>query len=274
MKKFILLLLISSSFACAFAQVADSAKRKVNLQGAVNFRDLGGYATKDGHHVKWEKLYRSADMSKLTDADMAVLQSKNIAYDVDLRGTQESKQAPDRLNPNTDYTLCPAGSDDANGSLMSHLATAKGKQGDSLITAYYSNTQYLSARYKPFFNKLLNLSEDKSLVYHCTAGKDRTGIGSALLLYALGVPYKTIMEDYLASNYYRMAENEKSVKGMVQFLHVDEGVARDVLSVKKQYLDATFTAINKQYGSVDAFLKNEIGLDAAKIKQLKKQFLQ
>jgi len=257
-----------------FGQVADSAKRKINLQGAVNFRDLGGYTTKDGHHVKWGKLYRSADMSKLTDTDLAELKKLNIAYDVDLRGTEESKEAPDRINPNTDYILCPAGSDEANNNLMKRLATAKGNQGDSLIVAYYSNTAPLAARYKPFFDKLLTMPDDKSLVFHCTAGKDRTGIGAALLLYSLGVPYNTLMSDYLASNYYRAAENQTKTKQMVLFMHIDEGVAKDVLSVKKQYLDATFAAITKQYGSVDSFLLGPVGLDAAKISVLKKKFLQ
>jgi protein-tyrosine phosphatase len=213
-------------------------------------------------------------MSKLTDADLAVLNKLNIAYDVDLRGTQESKQAPDRLNPNTDYILCPAGSDDANNNLMKTLAIAKGNQGDSLLTVYYSNTAPLADRYKPFFDKLLSLPDDKSLVFHCTAGKDRTGIGAALLLYSLGVPYDTFMSDYLASNYYRAAETAKTTQQMLQFMHMDAAVAKDVLSVKKTYLDATFTAIVKQYGSVDNFLKGPVGLDDAKIKILKKKFLE
>ena len=257
----------------ANAQIIDSAQRKVNLQGAVNFRDLGGYATKDGHHLKWGEIYRSADMSKLTDHDLAELYQRNIAYDVDLRGTEESKQAPDRLNPNTDYILCPAGSDHANGDLLKSLAKIK-TGGDSVMASYYSNTTYLADRYKPFFNKLLNLPADKSLVFHCTAGKDRTGIGAALLLYSLGIPYETIVQDYEASNYYRSAENAKAVKGMVTMMNINEGVAKDVLSVKKEYLDATFNAIKQQYGSVDNFLKNQIGLDDHDIQTLKDKFLE
>jgi len=252
------------------AQIADSAKRKVELQGAVNFRDLGGYTTKDGHHVKWGKIYRSADMSKLTDQDLATLAERKITYDVDLRGTQESKQAPDRMNPNTDYILCPAGSDNVGNMMQSF----KGKtHGDSIMVDYYSNTTYLADRYKPFFGKLLAMPEDKSLVFHCTAGKDRTGIGAALLLYSLGVPYETIMKDYEASNYYRAAENEKMAKQMVQFMKVNEGVAKDVVAVKKEYLDATFTAIKKQYGSIDNYLKTQVGLTDNDIEALKAKFL-
>lgn len=102
---------------------------------------------------------------------------------------------------------------------------------------------------------------------------DRTGIAAALLLYSLGVPYNTIVSDYLATGYYRTAENKKTIAAMVQYMHIDENVAMDMLSVKKEYLDASFTTINKQYGSVDNFLQNEIGLDADKIKTLRKKFL-
>ena len=253
------------------AQVADSAQRHVVLKGAANFRDLGGYETTDGHHVKWGQIYRSADISKLTDSDLTVLKQKNISYDVDLRGHQEARQAPDRLNPGMDYILLPAGSDGINWmKTISHL---KGRGGDSLMIAYYSNTDSLALRYKPFFDKLLALPAGESLVFHCSAGKDRTGIGAALLLYALGVPYETIMNDYLASNYYRKDVNVKMM-GQMTAMHIDPEVAKSMMGAKKEDLDATFNAITKRYGSVDVYLRTQIGLDDEKIALLKKKFLE
>ena len=269
MKRYLMILAASTITCQSFAQVADSAKRHVVLQGAANFRDIGGYETKDGRHVKWGEIYRSADISKLTDADLEVLKEKKITYDVDLRGHQEQAQAPDKLNPGMDYILLPAGSDNLN-NWMKGIANVKGKGGDSLMVVFYSNTDSLAARYKPFFSKLLGLPTDQSLVFHCTAGKDRTGIGAALLLYSLGVPYNTIMKDYLATNYYRTAENQRSINGM----HIDKEVATDMLQAKKEYLDATFTAIKKQYGSVDNYLRTQIGLDDNKISILKSKFLE
>ncbi len=228
----------------------------------------------DGHHVKWGKVYRSADISKLTDADLAELKKRKITYDVDLRGQQESRQAPDRLNPNTNYSLCPAGSDSLN-NWMKIIASLKGKEaGDSTMNIFYSNTTYLADRYKPFFNKLLSLPADQSLLFHCTAGKDRTGIGAALLLYSLGVPYSTIVADYTATNYYRMNENKKAEDAMVNAMHIDKDVATEMMQAKKEYLDATFSAINRQFGSVDNFLRVQIDLDNQKVKQLKAKFLE
>jgi|EP01037_Dinobryon_pediforme_P008349 protein-tyrosine phosphatase len=275
MKKYLFTLSVFFIAVNVFGQVADSAKRHVVLQGVANFRDLGGYATADGHHVKWGKIYRSADISKLTADDLEVLRKLNITYDVDLRGHQESAQAPDKLNPNTDYILCPAGSDSLS-TMMQGLSKVKGKkQADSLFIAdFYGKTTYLTDRYKPFFGKLINLPADQSLVFHCTAGKDRTGIGAALFLYSLGVPYKTIVADYTATNYYRKDENEKASKSMVTYMHLDKDVAGEMMLAKKEYLDATFAAIIKQYGSVDNFLKNQLGLDDQKLKTLKESYLE
>src|SRR5580704_6801184 len=132
MKNKILLIVALFFSANSFAQVADSAKRHVVLQGAANFRDLGGYETADGHHVKWGEIYRSADISKLTDSDLAVLKNRNISYDVDLRGHREQAQAPDRMNPGTDYILLPAGSDGI-GDWMKSITHVKGNAGDSLM---------------------------------------------------------------------------------------------------------------------------------------------
>ena len=273
MKKSILLSAIILITANAFAQVADSAKRHVVLQGAANFRDMGGYTTTDGHHVKWGEIYRSADISKLTDADLAVLKQKNITYDVDLRGHRESAQAPDKLNPGMDYILLPAGSDNLD-NWMKSISTIKGTAGDSLMIVFYTKTDSLALRYKPFFDKLLGLPADQALVFHCTAGKDRTGIGAALLLYSLGVPYDTIVQDYVATNYYRAAVNQRSANAMVQQMHIDKDVANSMMLAKKEYLDATFNAIKQQYGSVDNYLRTQIGLDDTKIALLKKKFLE
>lgn len=269
MKQLLNLFLLLPAFA--IAQVSDSTQRQIKLQGASNARDLGGYKTKDGHHVKWDKIYRSADISKLSPADMDTQQQRNFTYVVDFRGTKEAQAAPDKLNANTDYILCPAGSEQNMADWIKKLATLQ-SGGDSMMIVFYGNTEFLAARYKPFFEKLLVVPHNKALLFHCTAGKDCTGIGAALLLYALGVPYKTIMADYLASNIYRQASNENMVAQMVK-AHMNELVAKDISTVKVQYLAATFAAINKQYGSIDNFLNGPVGLDKSKTNLLKKKFL-
>ena len=255
----------------ALPQIADSAVRHVPLKGAVNFRDLGGYTTGDGHHVKWKVLYRSADISRLTPDDLDTLRARHIVYDVDLRGVAESAQAPDKVNAGTDYILCPAGSDSTN-TMFQHLAGMQ-QGGDSLMLVFYKNTTYLTPRYKPFFGKLMAMPEGDALVFHCTAGKDRTGIAAALLLYALGVPYETIRRDYEATNYYRAAENEATI-GRITAMHISEPVARALFSAKGDYLDATFDAIRAQYGSVERYLTEQLGLNEEKLAILRTKYLE
>ena len=272
MRKLIFFFLLPLSHA-AISQVADSSIRRVPLEGAINFRDLGGYATTDGHHVKWHMIYRSADISKLTPADLDTLRARHIVYDVDLRGVQESAKAPDKLNPGTDYILCPAGSDSLNAAMFRHLAGMT-TGGDSLMLVWYRNTAYLTPRYKPFFAKLIGIPSGDALVFHCTAGKDRTGIAAALVLYALGVPYETIRQDYEATNYYRAGDNDKVMGSMTAGMHIGEPVVRAMMSANGQYLDATFDAIRTQYGSVDRYLAGQLGLDQQAIVKLREKYLE
>ena len=145
---------------------------------------------------------------------------------------------------------------------------------DSGLVPFYSDIHALGDRYRPLFDELLAVSTDSAVLFHCTAGKDRTGIAAALILYALDADEKKIMEDYLASNYYRKNENEKSIQGMMSFYKLDEATARNLTGVKEDYLAATFTAIKSQYGSIDNYLEEVMGLTPARKEQLRKKFVE
>ncbi|MDE1190778.1 MAG: tyrosine-protein phosphatase [Arachidicoccus sp.] len=272
MKKYLIILIAAFPFFGS-AQITDSAKREVKLQGAVNFRDLGGYQTKDGKHVKWGKIYRSAALNNLTEEDLQTLENLKIAVDADFRGPYEVSLAPDRIPGNVHRISLPAGSKDAGKpSNLKQMLSAKDK--DSGIIAFYSNTSILRDRYKPVFDSLLSISPDSALLFHCSAGKDRTGIGAALVLYVLGVQQETIWNDYLASNYYRRNTIIKDSAQMVNVFHISPDQAKNLAGVKREYLQATYDAINKQYGSLDNFLKQDLGLNNSKIKELRRKYLE
>jgi protein-tyrosine phosphatase len=249
-----------------------ACSREIKLQGAINFRDFGGYLTKEGKQVKFGKLYRSADISKLTDKDLEILSKLKIQMICDLRGEKEAASAPDRVPENAKDILMPAGSENV-GSTNSYLRQLKRESSaDSMLIAMYSRTDHLQKKYKPVFDELLRLESDNALLIHCTAGKDRTGIGAALILYALGVDEQTIFQNYEATNYYRRTVNEQFVKQMITGGATEQS-ARKLMAADPKYLSATFTVIKKQYGSVEMFLEKEFGLDAEKIKKLKDKFL-
>jgi len=168
--------------------------------------------------------------------------------------------------------LLSAGSENvgAPGSFMKYLKNPTA--ADSMIMAMYKRTDHLSKKYKPMFDQLLTLETDKALMFHCTAGKDRTGVGAALILYALDVSEEVIFQDYEATNFYRKNGDEKMIKGMLA-MGISEPAARSVMAAKPEYLKAAFDAIKAQYGTIDAFLEKEIGLDAGRRKHLQSNLL-
>jgi protein-tyrosine phosphatase len=268
MKQLLFCVFFSISFFQLQAQVADSSLREVKLQGAVNFRDLGGYKNKDGKKVKTGLLYRSAALNTLTDADIAKVAALNIKYDFDFRGPYEVKTAPDKIPVGTTRISLPAGSENVGDSnYMKNMG--RYMKSDSFLLSFYTVLTPFKDRYAPLFDSLLANKNASPILFHCTAGKDRTGIAAALILYALGVDEETIFNDYEATNYYRRNENAKQIAQMAKYFGMDEKVATSMMSAKKEYIQATFTTIKAQYGTIDNYLDKVMGLNTKKIKQLK-----
>jgi protein-tyrosine phosphatase len=275
MKKLLLLLSLSTP---ALAQTATDTvvfnpKRAVTLQGGSNFRDLGGYPANGGKHIKWGHIYRSADISKLTDTDLQTLQSRHVALVCDLRGPQEYAAAPDRLPAGAKRIELPAGSEKIDPRLMS--GGSKSINRDSLMRAVYTNLSFFQAKYKPMFDELLTLDNSEALLFHCSAGKDRTGIGAALVLSALGVDRKTILKDYAATDVYWQAGREQTLQRMAKAGMSAEAVeaVRPMMAANPAYLAGTFAAIDKQYGSVDKYLAKEMDLTPKKLAALRAKYL-
>jgi len=266
--KQLLILLACALPAAAQAQLIDSNQRVVRMQGAVNFRDVGGYKTSDGRSVKWGRVFRSADISHLTDQDMQVMENKHIHTVIDFRGVKESQQAPDHLLPNTDYTLSPAGSDSLPGTAQ---MAAMVKQG-GFLEKFYSNTQYFGDRYRPLFQKLVVLPEDQSLLYHCTGGRDRTGMATALFLYILGVPQQKIEEDFVASNVYLAPMNARMFQSMTAATGMSEAEISKAMALRPELIRVFFKSIKDKYGSIEAFMQQEMGIGPKEIAILKQKY--
>ena len=245
-----------------------SHSRLVPLQGAVNFRDIGGYATNDGRNVRWGRVYRSALISGLTDADLEVLTARRILTIVDLREADEVAKAPDRVPPEAEIIHCCAGVNPMDD--WTHML-AGATSGVPFMRAFYSDTHGLATRFKPFFKALLDLPSDRALLVHCMAGKDRTGIGVALLLLALGVPQTSILEDYLMTNKYGMTTLNPNVKHLMR-MDVPDSVARDLLAARPEYLQAFFGSLEIHHGSSEQFLAQALGLTKDKIELLREKF--
>ena len=231
--------------------------RTIVLEGSSNVRDLGGYRTRDGGTVKFGRVFRSARLSELTDEDGAKLRAAGIGRVVDLRGAGEQEAAPTRLPGVVIHDLSI---DPSLGPAMKDLA-AQGEAARAdimalMANAYASYAMIWHHRYASMFDLLLE-AEAPALLFHCTAGKDRTGFGAALILSALGVERDVIEADYLATT--RLWRGGAAIReGLAP-------VAGEVLtSVHPMFLDAGFAAMEAAHGSVDGYLEARLGLTASR----------
>ncbi|MBE9918155.1 tyrosine-protein phosphatase [Paenibacillus donghaensis] len=258
-----------------------TAERLLPLQGTTNFRDLGGYRTTDGKTVKWGKLFRADELAGLSASDISYLQKSGLKTIVDYRTDDEVKQKPDPTIAGMKYVRNPVFGQSGSGTdLMNYMAAGEfekmGKPGDVLIAANRDMVDHPEA-YVKLFDMMLDPAR-ADLVQHCTAGKDRTGLGSALMLLALGVPKETVVQDFMLSNKYRETYNKAAVGAMVkQFNLTDENaieIIKALMDVRPEYINAAFDEMASKYGSIQGFLEKGIGLSTDKQAKLKKMYLE
>lgn len=245
----------------------------LGLQGAPNFRDLGGYATSDGHHVRYGMVYRSNKLSALTAADEAAVDRLRLVAEIDLRTAEERKSEPSRWlhTPAAIYespkeTLAPT-----LGPLLARIhdaATAR----VALTDFYAEMPDVYRPEYTALFRRLLN--RDTPMVVHCTAGKDRTGVAAAVLLSALGVPRMTVIADYALTTTLlpppKTSTPPQHVPVALVALYALPADARAaVWRADPAYIEAALDAIDHEYGSVHGYLRQGLGLTEPEIQTLK-----
>ena len=237
------------------------SERQLPMAGGYNFRDLGGFPTRDGRHVKWGKLFRSDDLHHLTEDDLHYLSSIPVTSVVDFRGPNEIANAPNKL-PASIRHADKLSIEPGNVLSLVSFSELDPVQLDSLMTQIYVHLVTEPAfidRYRTFFHFLQD-STRTPLLFHCSAGKDRTGTAAALILYALGVDEAVIMNDYLASNHYL---GDKYAKELAQ-----NPSLKSVLTVKREFLQAAIDRIKQDHGTVENFLVKELNVDIPRFKEL------
>lgn len=270
LSRMIVAVLVTSAVA---AQGTDRVRR-VPLAGASNLRDLGGYMTTDGRRVRWGRLYRSGQLSQLTDSDYESVARLGISVVCDFRRDNEREAAPTRWRgaapPETlRFPTLPGG---GSSAVVERLpAGATGEEGLAWMRRTYTQ---IPVTYGPAYRATLQriLVSPGPVLYHCSAGKDRTGVFSALVLSFLGVPWETILEDYLLSNAY--VATATAIDDYARRSNVSRDAARAVLSVDRAYLDGAFTAINQKYGSIDNYRRTELAVSDRDVASLKALLLE
>jgi protein-tyrosine phosphatase len=250
--------------------------RLLPLEGGINFRDLGGYVTTDGRRVRPGMLYRSGSMAALTADDYEHLSKLNIQVIADFRSTEERLREPTRWPDGErkpqrlerDYEL-------EFGEILAVMRDAPtAESARAAFSSFYRRIPaQFASQYRQMFDELL--AGNAPLAFNCSAGKDRTGVASALILTALGVPRDVVTDDYLLSNrYYKpkpMSTANADDPTARMFSRLPPDVVRVFMGVEAEFLDSAFSGMTEQYGSVDAYLEQAIGLsadDRVKLKQL------
>lgn len=266
--------------------------RLVNLDGTYNFRDCGGYETIEGRRVKWGLLYRSDQLSNISERDVAFLKNMGLKTIVDYRSKSEASAAPNKeifgantysLDPNAKIAQLAADSiDDVNKSILDLLKEHKfhpEKYGDPEENMYKQYKKFIySDSSKKAYRELIKLILDEHnlpLVQHCRGGKDRTGFGVAIILLALGVREECVIYDYTLTTQYRVTKNKKQMNLYKKYTKDEQTLT--LLSTLQQskaiYMETAINEMKKTYGSIDSYLKDALGIDQDVKEKLKEIFL-
>ena len=253
--------------------------RIVTLDDPLNFRDIGGYQNQEGQSVKWNKIYRSDSLSSLSYKDQIKLVKLKITVDCDLRSAYEKHSAPDDLWSGVKYVDAPLYSNDISEDkgtnkmyrFFHHIPDLK----DNYIGQIYQRTllnTHSQEEFAKIFAELLELPEEDGLVYHCSAGKDRTGMTTALILMALGVDDDIIARDYLLTNTLydfaisRNLPSNDEISKMISKMNVTKGEGTAIRGITE--------TIRAGWGSFDSFFKKELGFSQTDLDQLRQIYLE
>ena len=254
-----------------------AAERLVTLEGAVNFRDIGGYKSSDGRTVKWGKIFRSDGLARLTRNDHAILEKMGLKLVIDFRRESEVKMSPDNLpeENSVDYLHLPvSGADFDTVSAMDRL-----KKGDTdwltesfMRDGYVNNIDTYAEAWGTVMKRLSD-SENLPLVFHCTAGKDRTGACAALILLILGVPEETVIFDHGLSNTY-LADFLETIYSYLKEFGVEREKISPYLTAPHDAIVALLDHIRNKYGSAENYLVTQADVSPEILDKLRMDFLE
>jgi protein-tyrosine phosphatase len=258
------------------------AERLLPLQGGRNFRDLGGYRVADGRQVKWGRLFRSGVMSGLTPADMSYLNAIGVRVICDLRSPGERTARPNPFLAQgagapqvvaTDYAMF-------NFDTL-HQATTREAAIEAFAQAYVEFSDRLTPQYTDMFDRLAR--GEAPLAVNCSAGKDRTGVASALILSLLGVPRETVVADYALTQVYtpmdlRKMSSQSTSLGLppdqaAAYARMPAEAAAVMGGSDPEVMRRTLAKFDARFGGPIALAKTRYGLTDAKIARMRELYL-
>ncbi|HLJ72179.1 MAG TPA: tyrosine-protein phosphatase [Roseiarcus sp.] len=240
--------------------MSEAYARRLDFEGAINFRDLGGYPAAGGRRTRWRRLFRADSLADLTRADLARLDALGLKGLVDFRTDLERRLKPNRLPGGArirtlELGFLPAGTLEMLERVrLGRIDTVELEQ---LVLGQYRK---FGVEHVEEYRQALAFAAEPDnypLLFHCTSGKDRTGFAAAVLLLAVGAPREVVLADYDLTNRYR-----RDVAHLFGPQTSPEVIAL-LLSAQTCYLEAALDEIDRAHGSFDAYLRKALGVDAA-----------
>lgn len=255
----------------------DEISRILPLDGAYNFRDVRDYRTRDGRKIGAHRLYRSAGLHKLTDADHDYLTSLNIRHIVDLRSTSEREKWPSRWIPGSEAIFWSRSDNQAEGDLTRLLATGE-SDPEAYRQAMFTVYRRLPIEMADAFSYMLRQLAEGGLpiLIHCAVGKDRTGVALALVLLLLGVDEKTVMDDYLLTN---ASYDRAMIRFSKNYAAMDlneraPGVMPALMGAHPEYLRAALGQMIEDHGTIENYAIERLGLTPEELNAMRDNLLE
>ncbi len=239
----------------------------LTLQGASNFRDVGGYLTADGGRVRRGHVFRSDHLAGLTAQDLARLGQLGVTHSLDFRGAAECQTTPYNIHgvQRVALTIEPSVIAKMQALVARGIEPSAEDTVELMRGTYRDFVNHNAGTFGRFLKHLLQVPTPQ--VFHCTAGKDRTGFAAALLLSALGVDRATIEHDYLLTNQLYRRDPNLEGKGPPHVMQV-------LWQVQPAFLNAAYEAVDAQHGSMQDYLHGAIGLSPQELTALRALLLE
>lgn len=253
--------------------------RIIPLDGGINFRDIGGYLNRQGRQVKWRKIMRCGHLANLSSADLDALEAIGINQVHDFRRVEEQAQNPScavRAQIFDDYQISIGDISRFWEFLFEGELSAESSH-QLVVNSYRSCIQTVIPAFSRFMRHIVD-NADNASVFHCSAGKDRTGMAAALILAALDVPRETIIEDYMLTlKHYDSSRLIDIVEGHLRDANVEQWDRAWLIpycSVHRDNIVAFLDAIDAEYGDIKGYLITALGLSEQDIAKMQESFLQ
>jgi protein-tyrosine phosphatase len=255
------------------------------IHSAPNLRDAGGYITHSGDRMRTGLLYRSEQLSRITDADLLALEKLGLKKIYDLRTQDERAEQPDRVPAGAQDVVVDVLADEKQAApaellhLLSNPQEANARLGGgkavAMFTKGYIDIVSLPSARAGFAKMFTDLADASNLpaLFHCTTGKDRTGWASAALLTLCGVSRDDVMRDYLLSNDYILPEYQSLVDKYTG-IGVEKDILLSILGVRSEYLEASFEEMRDKFGGIEDYFAQGLGIDPAGQQALREQFVE